>query len=232
MKLLSLAAFYSIAVLTCADNASSPIKETGDINDVEHARSLSSPDILEPGAALTRGSVLTSPSGRFHLDMQQDGNLVLIRTDDNKPIWHADTWARLLWGTYGGGDTAIMQRDGNFVVYTEGYPLWVSNTNGRGFNYLRVQDDGNLVIYSKITNVPRWASGTDWAGPKKAANLRTRSLNATHVISSFMTMLGDLPHALVKIAHFDKDPVSVDGDGGVGVDAPDQASHSILGGTN
>ena len=234
MKLLSLAAFCSIAVLTCADylkDASSLKKENGDINHAENARSLSSPDILEQDNRIGMGSKLTSPSGRFHLDMQYDGNLVLYRTDDNKPIWHSDTWARDQYGN-GGGLYAILQKDGNFVVYAPGQrPTWASKTVGRGDNYVRVQDDGNLVIYTKGTNAVQWASGTDWARPGKATNLRTQSLNATHVISSFMTMLGDLPHALVKIAHFGKDPVSVDGDGGVGVDAPDQASNIILDGT-
>ena len=225
MKLLSLAAFCSISILTCADkvkDASSLNKDNGAINNVEHARCLLAPDILDTGAALVRGSRLTSPSGRFRLDMQQIGDLVLIRTDDNKRIWRADTWLA--------GDTAIMQRDGNFVVYTEGKALWASNTNGRGFNYLKLQDDGNLVIYSKITNIPRWASGTAWAGPKKATNLRAGSLDETHLTnSSAMTMQGAVPHTPVKIAQFDKDPVSADAIG-VGVGAPDQASKSTLDG--
>ena len=65
-----------------------------------------------------------------------------------------------------------MQTDGNFVVYSyEGRVLWASNTNGRGENYLILQDDGNMVIYSKGTVNAQWASGTDWAGRKRARNL-------------------------------------------------------------
>jgi hypothetical protein len=97
-----------------------------------------------------------------------------------------------------------------------------------------VQDDGNMVIYTKGSNAVQWASGTDWALPKKATNLRAASLDATHVAnSSAMTMQGSAPHTLVKVAQFDKDAVSADGVGvGVGVGAPDQASSITLNGTN
>jgi hypothetical protein len=234
MKLLTVAAFCSIAVLTCADkvkDASSLNKENGAVNHAEHARSLLAPDTLNQGYALARGYGLESPSGRFHLDMQHDGNLVLYRRDDNKPIWHSNTWYSF-WGSPG-GENAILQNDGNFVVYSyEGSALWASNTNGLGENYLRVQDDGNMVIYTKGSNAVQWASGTDWALPKKAKNLRAASLDATHVAnSSAMTMQGAVPHTLVKIAHFDKDAVSANGVG-VGVGAPDQASNITLNGTN
>jgi hypothetical protein len=234
MKLLTLSTFCSIAVLTCADNvkdASSLNKESGAINNVDLAVSLSSVDILNPGESLRRGGRKSSPNGRFHLDMQQDGNLVLYRTDDNKPIWHTDTWARV-FGTHYGGDIVIMQTDGNLVVYSQDtidrqMAIWDSKTNGRGENYLRVQDDGNLVIYATGTVNAQWASGTDWADmarSKKATYLRSEPLDATHLANiSAMTMQGAVPHTLTKIAHFDKDAVNTDG-ASVGVGAPDQAS--------
>lgn len=46
-----------------------------------------------------------------------------------------------------------------------------------------------------------------------------------------MTMQGALPHTLVKIANFDKDAVTTGG-GGVAIGAPDQASKSMLDGSN
>jgi hypothetical protein len=238
MKLLTLSTFCSITILTCADNvkdASSLNKESGAINNVDLAMSLSYIDNLNPGESLIRGSQIISPNGRFHLDMQQDGNLVLYRTDDNKPIWHTDTWARP-FGTHYGGDYAIMQTDGNFVVYSaEIGSIWDSKTNGRGENYLVVQDDGNLVIYATGTVNAQWASGTDWADmarSKKATYLRSEPLDATHVANiSAMTMQGAVPHTLTKIAHFDKDAVNTDG-ASVGVGAPDQASKATFDGTN
>ena len=238
MKLLTLSTLCSIAILTCADNvkdASSLNKESGAINNVELAMSLSYIDNLNPGESLPRGSQIISPNGRFHLDMQHDGNLVLYRTDDNKPIWHTDTWARVLGSHYGGSEV-IMQRDGNLVVYADGFgAIWDSKTNGRGECYLRMQDDGNLVIYKTGTVDAQWASGTDWADmvrSKKATNLRSEPLDATLVAYiSAMTTQEAVPQTLTKIAHFDKDAVSADG-ASVGVGAPDQASKATFDGTN
>jgi hypothetical protein len=237
MKLLTLSTFCSIAVLTCADNvkdASSLNKESGAINNVDLAMSLSYITNLNPGESLIKGSQIKSPNGRFHLDMQQDGNLVLYRTDDNKPIWHTDTWARP-FGSHSGGITAKMQKDGNFVVNSYEYAsIWDSKTNGRGENYIVLQDDGNLVIYSVGTVNAQWASGTDWADmarSKKATYLRSEPLDATHVANiSAMTMQGAVPHTVTKIAHFNKDAASADG-ASVVVGAPDQASKATFDGT-
>jgi hypothetical protein len=42
--------------------------------------------------------------------------------------------------------TAIMQYDGNFVVYDNGRVKWASKTVGKG-DCIFMQGDGNLVIY-------------------------------------------------------------------------------------
>ena len=44
-------------------------------------------------------------------------------------------------------NTAIMQNDGNFVVYSPFGPFCSTQTAGRGW-YFRVQSDGNLVVYN------------------------------------------------------------------------------------
>ncbi|KAL9647268.1 hypothetical protein ABK040_012619 [Willaertia magna] len=61
--------------------------------------------------------------------------------------------------------TAIMQGDGNFVIYEKGRPVWASNTwhVGVGPHKIVMQDDGNLVIYDKYNN-PTWASNTCGVG--------------------------------------------------------------------
>lgn len=242
MKLLTLSTFCSIAVLACADNvkdASSLIKESGAIDNVDLAISLSyTVDILNPGERLNRGERKSSRNNNFHLDMQHDGNLVLYRTHDNRPIWHTDTWPRPL-GWHYGGNYVIMQTDGNLVVYDSNSPntkhkaIWDSKTNGRGENYLVLQNDGNLVIYTVGTVNAQWASGTDWADmarSKKATNLRSKPLDTTHVANiSATTMQGAVPHTLTKIAQFDKDAVSTDG-ASVVVGAPDQASKATFDG--
>ncbi|CAF1249561.1 unnamed protein product [Adineta ricciae] len=64
---------------------------------------------------------------------------------------------------------AVMQDDGNFVLYStpSRKPLWASNTNGKGQGPFRVtmQDDGNLVIY-ETCGKPTWSSNTYYKGTK------------------------------------------------------------------
>jgi hypothetical protein len=107
---------------------------------------------LNPGQTLAAGDWLQSANGQFRFVMQFDGNLVLYRTRDNRPLWAS--------GTYGiPVSNAIMQGDGNLVIY--GYPsgslapIWASGTQGNPYSHLDMQDDGNVVIYR-----PSWATNT------------------------------------------------------------------------
>ena len=63
---------------------------------------------------------------------------------------------------------AIVQDDGNFVLYDNNRPLWASNTNNKGAGPFKLwmKDDENLVLYDKNTK-PLWASNTNnkGAGP-------------------------------------------------------------------
>ncbi|KAK1298643.1 hypothetical protein QJS10_CPB14g00719 [Acorus calamus] len=57
-----------------------------------------------------------------------------------------------------------MQRDCNLVLYDNGYPVWATNTGGLASGcYLKMQGDGNLVVYSN-TNRAIWASNTGDGG--------------------------------------------------------------------
>jgi hypothetical protein len=96
---------------------------------------------LPAGATLFDGQSLVSSNGRFSLDMQGDGNLVLYGA------------GLVLWDSGTGGDVpdqAVMQSDGNLVIYRAERPVWSSGTEqtARGMYTLTVQDDGNAVIYS------------------------------------------------------------------------------------
>jgi hypothetical protein len=64
-----------------------------------------------------------------------------------------------LWSQNGQYE-AVMQGDGNFVVYGP-YPhvVWASGTSTPG-STISMQTDGNLVIYAP-SGTPQWASGTD-----------------------------------------------------------------------
>ncbi|GAA0726080.1 hypothetical protein GCM10009430_32670 [Aquimarina litoralis] len=53
-----------------------------------------------------------------------------------------------------------MQNDGNVVMYRDGKAVWSTRTNKTTSNRLVMQRDGNLVLYN-INNRPTWASGTN-----------------------------------------------------------------------
>ena len=109
------------------------------------------PGILQPNSTLFVGGSCVSPDGRYPLDVQKDGNVVLYRF--NQKLWSA--------GTAGSSAKQLtMQPDGNFVLYGDsGGPLWSSNTAGNPGAQLRVQNDGNMVIYSTNQRV-LWATET------------------------------------------------------------------------
>jgi hypothetical protein len=97
-------------------------------------------DTLAGESGLHAGESLISADGRFHLDYQWDGNLVLY-----------DEWGSALWwsGTWGNPGIAWMRSDGGFIIYNgDGEPVWDSGTRtGIGGCFLRLENSGTLVIY-------------------------------------------------------------------------------------
>jgi hypothetical protein len=115
-------------------------------------------DRLLPGQQLNVNEKLASANGRVTLVMQEDGNVVLYRTDNSAALWASNTWGKPV-------TVAIMQGDGNFVAYdASGKPYWASNTWGNPGAWLMLQDDGNLVVYSSL-NKSLWATNTvqEWS---------------------------------------------------------------------
>ena len=101
-------------------------------------------------------SSLTSADGRFDFVYQRDGNVVLYQGPT--PLWASQTAGH-------SDGSAVMQADGNFVVYdAAGRAAWASNTPGNPGASLHVQNDGNVVIYA-INGTPLWATGTAGHGP-------------------------------------------------------------------
>lgn len=101
---------------------------------------------------LQAGQSRFSPDGRFRLDMQSDGNLVLYIVN-GAPLWGSNTLGL-------GGTRATFQTDGNLVIYTaSGQPVWGSGTSGNWGSAARIQNDGNFVIYSEAGS-PTWATET------------------------------------------------------------------------
>ena len=110
-------------------------------------------DLMFPGEVLTPGRSISSRDGRFRFEYQTDGNLVLYRQTDGKPLWASGTV-----GTAPG--VCIMQFDGNLVVYNAArQPVWSSDTWRSVGSRVLVQTDGNVVIYDG-PNHPVWATNT------------------------------------------------------------------------
>lgn len=107
-------------------------------------RTVQAPYTFGPGRSVS--------SDTARLVMQTDGNLVVY-----------DEHGRGRWASHteGTGYRADFQTDGNFVVYTKGTPrraVWSSGTGGHPGARLRVQDDGNVVIYDGSQAI--WNTGT------------------------------------------------------------------------
>jgi len=60
------------------------------------------------------------------------------------------------------GCRAVMQGDGNFVVYRGTKWLWQSRTNKNPGAYFTFQTDGNMVVYN--WPIAKWNSNTDRKG--------------------------------------------------------------------
>lgn len=96
-------------------------------------------NVLGTNQSLSGNQFIRSHVGNHELVMQTDGNLVQYQ--EGVALWHTGTWGNP--GAY-----AILQGDGNFVIYrSNGTPLWSTNTWGTPANALVMQDDGNVVLY-------------------------------------------------------------------------------------
>jgi hypothetical protein len=113
-------------------------------------------DRLMPGGTLEgrTDDFIGSPSS--HLRMQTNCNLVLYQ--GKKAVWASNTDKK------GRNCRAIMQTDGNFVVYhPNGKALWATGTDGNPGAYIILQRDGNLVVYragDMDSGNALWASDT------------------------------------------------------------------------
>lgn len=96
------------------------------------------------------GQYISTPDRYYRLVLQEDGNIVLYTP--TRAIWASNTF-RVPF------DRLVIQGDGNIVAYNgDNYPTWSTRTNGSGGNYLTMQEDGNLVLYSPSQAV--WATNT------------------------------------------------------------------------
>ncbi|MFI5495875.1 hypothetical protein [Actinoplanes sp. NPDC051859] len=114
---------------------------------------------LPPGRSLFRGAAMRSANGKFTLQMQDDGNLVLydLRGGVPAPIWVRGDQR---------GYRLTHQRDGNVVLFDHAArPLWAASSWGRGASTMRLQDDGALVLMPQNADQgePTWNSSDVFA---------------------------------------------------------------------
>ncbi|KAJ3144128.1 hypothetical protein HDU89_008961 [Geranomyces variabilis] len=137
-----------------------PIKPPGVIvnaTDVIVARS----DIAaQPQYGLVpAGGCLTSQTRVYKACMQTDGNFVIY----NVPKEMTALWSTWLHSGLGGGVQGVLNpNDGRIsVIDATGVSTWSSPAGTKVSNrfYMRMQDDGNLLIKDFNENVP-WSSGT------------------------------------------------------------------------
>ncbi len=102
--------------------------------DATDTNSVTSPDRLNAGDSIT------STNGKYSLNMQGDGNLVL-RNSSNKAVWNTHTAGH-------SGGYLSMQNDGNLVLRSSsGKAIWSSGSWGHGKSVLIMHDGGKIGIY-------------------------------------------------------------------------------------
>ncbi len=106
---------------------------------------------LTSGEGLNPGQYLTSCDTRFKLILQGDGNLVLYQR--GVPLWSTRTHGR-------NTAAAVFTTDGTLNLYgPAGELIWVNATTSHPGAVLRLQNDGNMVIYD-AAKVPVWSTDT------------------------------------------------------------------------
>mmetsp|Transcript_16604 Transcript_16604/g.17293 ORF Transcript_16604/g.17293 Transcript_16604/m.17293 type:complete len:149 (-) Transcript_16604:132-578(-) len=85
-------------------------------------------------------------------------------------IHHISDCPSCLWSPHKEDTLCFKPEDGNLVYSRQGKELWQTFTSSVGADYLAVQDDGNLVLYT-AKNVPVWNSDTSGKAKGKHTKL-------------------------------------------------------------
>jgi len=125
------------------------------------------PDRLTSGRGLRMGESIKSPNGLYRLQQQTDGNLVVVR-QGNRPLWALGRKAS--WVT--------LQSNGNLVSYLYTKGVWSTNTGSNGNSELRVQNDGNVMLYRLSDGKAVWSTGTKQRTPPPQVTTPTDRLTA------------------------------------------------------
>jgi len=128
---------------------------------------------LASGSSLAAGQSITSDNGRYKLELQADGNLVL--SGPTGVGWSSDTAGK-------GGTHADMQADGNFVLYTaDNGVVWRTDTADKPGAHLVLQDDRNIVIYAADGTTVLWTPNCYLSETEKATEAQQEADAKTKV---------------------------------------------------
>ena len=125
----------------------------------EAPRELRSPDRLSVGESLY------SPHGHYRIGLEEDGNLIMFQREveaDQQAVVEQPKWTSAT-ARAEGKFWLTLTDSGRVVLYDShadgDVEICGTNTANRGAKVLRMQDDGNLVLYSN-----RGAEWSAWAG--------------------------------------------------------------------
>ncbi len=113
------------------------------------------------GVAVRLGDVLDTGETLFPGDMlkSQNGQYMAIMQTDGNFVIYGPNGPVWYTNTFVVNSRLVMQSDGNLVIYTPGnQPVWYTNTFGSR-HYLTMQDDRNLVMYRRSGGYV-WYTGT------------------------------------------------------------------------
>ncbi len=117
---------------------------------------------LASGSSLAAGQSISSDNGKYKLELQADGNLVLSGAGGT--AWETGTAGK-------DGARVDMQADGNFVLYSAGNDVvWRTDTADKPGAHLVLQDDRNIVIYAADGTTVLWSPNTYLTEAEKAAD--------------------------------------------------------------
>lgn len=130
---------------------------------------------LFPGEFLRPLGKLYSPNGLFYLTYQTDGNLVLYKCSApfcdsiNSPSWSSNTAGNTP------GIFNVDPRDGFIHVWSiNSVGVYIESAkfggNVCGGNYLKLQDDGNLVIYRVNPPYGETSGSAEWGAKSNVGN--------------------------------------------------------------
>ncbi|KAG5666763.1 hypothetical protein PVAND_014773 [Polypedilum vanderplanki] len=113
---------------------------------------------IHVGKSIKKGEMLTSPNDCFNLIFKRDGNLILRKRSNGAILWHSNTRTKCQ-------SRAFLRMDANLVIYgCNDKIIYETGSYGENipFVHLKLQNDGNLVIYAyeKEAKKAIWASNT------------------------------------------------------------------------